>query len=306
MSDANRVSVIYVAESTYGQTPVDSPNWNTARFTSETFGAETQTAESEEVRADRMTSDLIKTGLNPAGTLGIELSDGTYDDFLEAVLGGQWASDVLKVGASDYSFTFQKEFQDITGDRYLALPGMRVGQMSLAAEFGSRITGEIQFAGSDASINATSLVGVGAVADPTTSPVFDASSNISDVKIDGVAGGECIQTLNLTMNANLRPKGCLGRVAPADQVKGGMSISGDMTLYLEDLDLEKKKLENTSISLEFTLSRGGTGYTFLLPNIKIGGSTPGSSGRNQDVFLEASFTALYDETEGSSITITRI
>lgn len=305
MSDANRVAVRYVAESTYNTTPVDSVNWKTLRFTAESLGAEAQVGESEEIRSDRMVSDLILNGLTPGGGISAELSSGTYDDFIEAVMGSAWSTDVVVAGTSDFSFTFEKQFQDITGDQYVNFTGMRIGQMDLAVEYGSRVTAEFTLAGGGAAHAAASLVGLGTVADPTTTPVMDASAHLSGIKIDGIAADECIRSLNLSINANMRPKECLGSITPSDQVKGSLGITGDFSIYLDDLDLDKDRIANNSISLEFTISRAGVGYTFLLPNLKLGGNTPASTGINNDVFFEASFTALYDVTEDTNLKITR-
>ena len=304
MSESNRVTLKYVPEVTYGTTPVNSVNWKYLRFTSEALGGDIKTVESAELRADRMISDNPKTGTDVKGTISGEFSSGSYDDFIEAVLGGTWTANVLKVGVVERSYTLEKNFADIA--KLMAFKGMRVGQMDIKLEFGALATVEFGFAGNNYSLPVASLVGSGSVADLGTTAVFNGSANISGIKIDGVASTDCFKSLNISINNNLRPQEGLGSDFPSDQNYGACAITGDFSVYLADLVLEQKKIDNTAFSLEFTVSIAGVGYVFFFPKLKFGGSSPASGGKDQDVFLEGKFSALYNATEASSIVITRL
>ncbi len=304
MSESNRVSLKYIPEVSYGTTPVNSALWKFLRFVSETLSGTTNTTESAEIRSDRMISDLPKVGTTIEGGISCELSPDTYDDFFEAVLGGTWTTNVLKVGTTSRSFTLEKTFEDIS--ERLAFKGMRAGQLAFKFEYGALATLEINFAGNNYSAPATSLVGSGSVAAATTTPILNNSANISGIEINGIASTLCFKTLNLNINGNLRPMECIGSDAPSNQLQGSVNVTGDFSAYLDNLDLEDIKIANTSFSLEFTATVGGQGYTFFLPKLKFGGSSPAAGGRDQDVMLEGAFSALYNTTENSSIVITRI
>lgn len=84
MSDANRVRISYIEESTYGVTP--SGALNTLRYTGESLQQATDTTVSQEIRADRQTGDFIRTGLRANGDLNFELSYGTYNGLFKSAL----------------------------------------------------------------------------------------------------------------------------------------------------------------------------------------------------------------------------
>lgn len=83
MSDANRVGLAYVVESTYGVTPSGPPTLKNLRYVSESLKQKTATIKSQEVRADRQTSDIPRVGLDVAGDIQGEFSYDAYPDFYE-------------------------------------------------------------------------------------------------------------------------------------------------------------------------------------------------------------------------------
>jgi hypothetical protein len=91
MSATNRSRLSYAAESALGVIPTD-PDFKTMRVTSNSFANEPRTITTNEIRPDRQVTDLILVGAQSGGEVGVELSFGGLDDFLEAGLQGTWAS----------------------------------------------------------------------------------------------------------------------------------------------------------------------------------------------------------------------
>jgi len=85
MSDANRVQLSYVKESVFGQGKSGS-RLQILRHTGESLKQDTAAITSEELRADRQIADIIRTGVTVSGNIGFELSYGTFDDLLQALL----------------------------------------------------------------------------------------------------------------------------------------------------------------------------------------------------------------------------
>lgn len=85
-ASASAAQIRYLEESTRGITPSGNPT--ELRVTGESLNQSVESAASQELRADRMTPDSILTGGQVGGAVNIELSFGTYDDFLEALLAG--------------------------------------------------------------------------------------------------------------------------------------------------------------------------------------------------------------------------
>lgn len=305
MSDSNRVSVKIVPEVTYGVTPVDDTGWIYQRFTDESLVATVNTTESAEIRTDRMLSDMSISSKQAGGGLDIEFSPTTYDTLLAAAMGSTWTTDVLKVGVLTPSFSVEKAFEDL--GKFVAFSGMRVGQASLNIAYGEILTGSFQFMGNGATTPASTLVGAGTVAPATTTDVMNATSDIGTVTIDGVSTGICINSMTLDINNNMRETTCIGKEFANDVKYGSASITGSVELYLsaEVFDLYQNVLDNTSVALTYTIDDGTYSYTFLLPNVKLSGDTPAAGGKDNDVMLSLTYSALYDATEGTSLKITR-
>lgn len=91
LSSGANTAISYVAEVTRGTTP-GSPTMKALRVTSRNINLQKQTLGSQEKRADRQVAD-VRHGFNQVGgSLGFELSMQSFDDWLEAALGGTWAT----------------------------------------------------------------------------------------------------------------------------------------------------------------------------------------------------------------------
>lgn len=87
MSDSSRHNLYYVAESTYGTTPA-SPTMKRLRTTNTTLGLTKSTNISEELDGSRQVKDFRHGTRQGGGETGFELSYGSFEDVLEAVLLG--------------------------------------------------------------------------------------------------------------------------------------------------------------------------------------------------------------------------
>ena len=116
MANGSRHSMRYVAESTYGQTPA-TPAFKPIRHTGTTLGLSKESLQSEEIRSDRQIADFRHGAYQVGGDINIELSYGSFDKLLEAVLCGTWqidspaaGTDRLKAGTVRRSFTIERFF----------------------------------------------------------------------------------------------------------------------------------------------------------------------------------------------------
>ena len=89
MANGSRHSMFYVPEATYGTTPAN-PAWKPIRHTGTTLGLSKDSISSEELRSDRMIADFRQGANQVGGDIKFELSFLSFDDLLEAVLGGTW------------------------------------------------------------------------------------------------------------------------------------------------------------------------------------------------------------------------
>lgn len=305
MSEANRVSIIIVPETTYGTTPANSDNWVPQRFTSESLAANPQTVVSDELRSDRMIADLIKTGEQIGGDMNVELSaGGTFDALLEAAMQGSWSSDVLQVGSTRRSFSIQKAFNDFTSVPYLHITGARVNGFNFTFPYGQLVTGGFSFLGNSASVDTTNALGTGTLGSATTTEVLNGSSDVSSIQLNGATPGSVVRSIQLNVDNGMRPIEGLGSIGPMDYNSGRSNITGQIEIYFDDLIAYNALINNTAVSLVWTVSDGTNTLTFDLPNIKFNSGAPNATGVDTDVVLTLPFTALFDATK-SAMRITR-
>jgi len=304
MSDANRVSIKTVPETVYGTTPT-AGTWQARRFTSSSLAAAPNTVISNEIRADRMVQDLVKVGESLSGDIGVEYSMLTHDDLLEALLGGTWTADVLEVGVTERSFSIEVGYEDWSPVQYRQFKGMRVGAMNMEFAYGALLEGGFSFAGNEVAVSTTSLVGAGSTTAATTSEVVQGSTDISSIQLDGAPPGSIVRSISLNINNSLRPIEGIGRAGPYDQGYGRCMISGQLMMYFDDVAMYNKMINNQRAALTWQVGDGVNSHTFLIPALKFNDGDPSTEAIDTDVMIPLNFTALYDDTEGTSFRITR-
>lgn len=308
MSSGNLVEVTFVKETVYDTTPVNSPDWETARWKSESLNSQPEVGTSEEVRADRMIGDQFKTRVESGGGFEFEFSADSFDTLLDGAMMKAVAAGIWKIGTDDISYTLTKQFTDLTANHFFHYSGMRVGEMSLSFVNGEPLTGSFTFGGASIATASASLVGTGTLAPATTTRVMNAVSDVTNIEVGGVGFSGCIQEITLNINNNLRPTSCIGSDTPSDQLLGTAEITGTIKAYLTDVTVQwytDKVLNQAAFDLKFSVTDGSSTYEFDLPNCRLNAPSPASGGLNNDVMIEADFVALYDATNATSLMITK-
>ena len=136
MSDTNRGRIAYVAESTLGTTPTD-PALQILRLTSSDLAYNKETTQSNELDSGRMLTDVPEVGASASGSLSIEYSPGSFDDLIEAALGGTRSSKVSLSGGIDITAGGAGTATIVDGDANGALTAaaLTVGQFIFLAGF---------------------------------------------------------------------------------------------------------------------------------------------------------------------------
>lgn len=125
LASSNRMAVRRVKESVFGTIPA-SPVLLDTRYTGESFNYNISNIVSEEIRADRMVSDLIQVQSDASGDINVELSYGSYDDFIEGALADTFAADLGISGTDIAADSPGDQFTSSTTD--FASAGLVVGQ----------------------------------------------------------------------------------------------------------------------------------------------------------------------------------
>lgn len=106
-------TLAYVAETSFGVTPT-SPSMKLVRAKSGSkFELKRDTFTSKELNPGRQVMGLTYGNRSGSAELPFEFSYASFDDFMQAVLGGTWTANILKMGTTARSFTFEQGYPDI-------------------------------------------------------------------------------------------------------------------------------------------------------------------------------------------------
>jgi hypothetical protein len=120
------VQIGYIAESTYGVTPASAP-FQEVRDATFTMNLAKETYQSEERRSDRMRQDVRHGYRSAAGDITGELSSGSWDDFIQAVMGGGWSTGVSAAFTSVVANSGTSRFT-VTSANFPTM-GVRIGDV---------------------------------------------------------------------------------------------------------------------------------------------------------------------------------
>ena len=297
-----------IPEVTYGLTPA-TPVFQKLRHKSTTLGLSKTGLESEELSADRQIKNYRHGNKSVAGDLAIELSYGTFDELLEALLCGSWATDTpalgtdqLQVGLTRRSFSIERHFADLDVPAYHRFKGCEANSLSLSITPDAIVTGSISMIAQDVDAPATAIIAGATYTPETTTEPYDSFSGTLN---EGGSPIATVTSIELTLENGLNPLFVIGSDVTERPSIGKSRISGTIGVLFQDSVMLSKFIDETETSLDFTLTDpAGNVYDFTLPSIKYSGGQPDVSGEGE-IILSMPFMALYDETEGSNLTIER-
>lgn len=299
----------YVPETTWGAMP-DTPALQIARITGESLNINRETATSSELRSDRNVTDQIPISGGAAGGLNFELSYGTFDDFIAALLYNEWQSDTLVNGVTQKSMTMEKRFYrgtDSGGDaiyEYFRYKGMCVNNIELSITASEIVTGSLEMIGLGGEVSGDVIPGA-TYTPATTTDVLSASQHVGSLSMGALTSPK-LRAVSLSMTNNLAGANVVGSMDYADIGAGQFGVSGNIEAYFETRDLYNTFLAGDAIALEFMLGIVlGQRYKISLPKVKFSSGEVVAGGSNEYVMCNMGFQALYDAGIGGTIKIER-
>lgn len=227
----------------------------------------------------------------------------------EAIVAGEIAGSVLRNGVLEQSFTMVKRFNDATPVTTQVFRGMRVSSFSLDMSTASLITGSMNFMGADAEWGLQPAIPGETNASLTYTPVMNAVTNLTDVDQDGTSlcATGALSNLTFELDNQHREQKSICTFGSRGVVAGQLMINFSGSQYFTNAAEAQKFEDGVSFSFSFTLrDNDGNMYNFYTPKNKYESFEVNADGLDSDVMAETSFTALYDETVGAAIIITRI
>ncbi len=134
-----------------------------------------------------------------------------------------------------------------------------------------------------------------------TDPILNASSNVARLTRGASYSGEKLQSMNLKIKANVRPKDAIAEIGPWEMGIGSVAVTGDFATYFRTNEIFRQIVEHEYTSLTFILTDSeGKSIAFTLPNVNLGNADPFIQAINTDVMISPAFTAIrhpdYDAT----------
>lgn len=300
----------YIAEATYGTTPA-SGNWSTLRMNTETLSAQIARSRSDELLSHRQATDAILDNVEVGGDINFELSYGTFDAFFESVFNNAWSTNVLKIGNTRKSFSFEREFTDFaSGNEFQQYRGVIVPSMTLTVPGGTakRITGTFNLMGKEAVAPATATLVVTGTTAATTTAVMTGGSNLTLNEIDSGAppAGICLNSLEITIDNSAQGVYCLGADSPSEHIVGRCEVMLKINSFVDPNTIEwvTAALNGTAKQILFTMSDGTSSYAWEFSNMKFSTDSP-SLQDDGPIEINVEATALYDVTDASAVVLTR-
>lgn len=207
-------------------------------------------------------------------------------------------------GVYRHSFSIERSHNDVS--QFFLYKGMVANTMEVNFESGEPVTCNLQFVGKDETLTQTTNSTPAASSAPTK-PIFNATSTVGEMLIDGVAVAGClIQSVNFTLDNQTEGKTGVGTLGFCDAVGRSIDLTGEIVMYFNDETYYEKYLNSTSFGLTIQLVDGdGNMYAFHLPKVKFNEGAVNVTGKDDDVNIEGSFVAIMDDTDEYTICISR-
>lgn len=295
----SNATLSYVAETVFGTTPATPTTKYIRAKTGAKFDLKRDTFSSKEMSATRQVMGLTYGNRSGSGDLPFEFSYGSFDDFLEAVMGGTWTTDILKVGNVKRSFTVEQGYPDIS--IFEQNTGVTFTGLSLNVKPNAIVEGSFTHMFKDQTATATICAAPTAAG---TTPVYDAFTGIIS---EAGATLAIVTGIDIKLDQAANASNVLFDPTAQQVSLGTVNVTGSLVVRFISNTLKAKFLAGTTTDLSFTLGSGialGNSYKFDMGSVKFTSAST-DSGENE-LTQTLAFTAIYDATDASSLVITRI
>jgi hypothetical protein len=217
--------------------------------------------------------------------------------------------DFLTNASTKRSNTIERQYLDHSPVDYEYFTGMTLNTLAVDAKPQAIATYTKNYLGKSASITSTRASGATDTAAPTYG-VLNTSTNVGRIGFNGstVSGPNFILGASFNINNNIRAQTAIGSIGAVGTGNGEFTVTGKLQTYFGDSTVYNQILNNTQVSFDMRLGRSdGNRETLLFdfPAIKLASGAPSVSGKNQDVTIDASFTAFMHATLLYTVSVSR-
>lgn len=299
-------SLSYVVESTAGTTPatptlITIPKKGGSGFT-QTF----EELADGSIYSDQQERASSQGNVSVTGTIEVDFRKGDYDTLLEGALRGTWATNVLKIGNTQKSFTLQDSQADI--GQYFVTRGAVVDSLSMTVDVTSSSPVATTFGMSALTHDLVQTDIASATTDASTNlPMTPFSSAIQIGDQGGALSDICVTSIDFSLTRSNEVERCVGSKAGKSIIAATNVIEGNFTIYLRNEVTYNRFVNETQTAIEVPIDdpSGSNPYVFLFPNTKIITAETIATDATGGRMVNCGFKAFYDPTEESALVITR-
>jgi hypothetical protein len=283
------------SETVFGTTP-PSGTWSQIPVTGFTPNLTKSELRSETLRGDQQLTDVRHGNKTVTGDISFELGPTEFDEMIEGALGGTFTSDILKGGTGQTSFSMEARHNDV--NQFRLFSGMLLNGMSLSIAPDAIVTGTFPIVGKNMTISGSE------VATPVAFTNFNPFDSFNGTINEGGGAIAIVTALELTTTRGYEPAFVIASDVTPQVVPGRNVVSGTVTAFFENATLLNKFINETTSSLDVTLSNGVDTMKFDMPEIVYTGGDLNIDGEGAtEVALP--FTAIYSDSDATQIIVTR-
>ena len=212
---------------------------------------------------------------------------------------------MIRNGTDLKSMTLQKHFQDLQTPVYMNFAGARIGSMNLSIANKQILTGSFSTMALDMTTSTSQITGA-TVSQATTTTPMNSVNNVASIYEDDAISNAFFNSMSVNINNNLRAQDAIGNIGHIGIALSRLDISGDISIYFEDLTQYNKYRNAQSFSLSSVFEDdAGNAYILTLPAIKFDTGKVVSGSLDQDVMFDASWKAILDPTTNCMVQMDR-
>ena len=312
LATGSNTSIGYITEVTAGTTP-GTPAFNLVPINDFSLVLTKDTFTDPTIQQDRQ-AHFFKHGNRKVGgdvsvtLLGVGATptgNTLFDPWFESAMNAAWTANVLKIGNTSKSFTFEKRITDSAGTvNYFRYKGTQCTGFSFDVALNAPVKAKFTFAGLDVDPLATAIItGATYVAVPTAPQPF-IHINANNLFKEGGSATTLMTAFSINLVNGADVNYALGSAVAQSITPSKAQISGSCTFYFSDATLYNKFVNETATSLSVKLSDGTRSLQFDLGTVVYGAATQVINNENT-VIVTMPYTAVYDTTNTSTLMITR-
>ena len=288
--------VIFIPEATFNTLPA-TPTMVDVPFVDCSLSPEITKVTDNTIQGDTMHRYVVPTVQKVAGTISGEVMTTNFDWLLQGVFYNTFASSILIVGATQSTYSIEVGHSDIS--QYSLYTGLAVDKLGLTFAPAAIVTYKADLIGAGFTMT-TSTNASTTTAAPQHPPLTTVTATIkaNTNSVGWISSGTINFDRKLTQNF------VLGTPIATSLSTSFFTASGTLDILFEDEVAYGYFLNNTSSSLDWTLTDGTHTYEIFIPNMyyetyamSVTGSGP--------VKIKCNFTAVYDPTTTSVVKITK-